>query len=284
MERLGHREFLVQDYAIVNSMQVLPNHYADLDTVCLLPRGWDRHRRMMPLLVELKKFPERRRLELLERADRWSLENDMPFFSALLVCSTNVSLLASHLRRQMVLSRPGAQRAWLRFHDPRVFRHLRWLLTPAQMTVLLGPVQCWTWFETLECRWHSQPSPETELQPSSISLNPTSAQWAALDQFDALNLCLRDIMDESDIPPTDEMALKLADALVEAASIGLQDIADKGLYARQRLVNGTNADFQEATRRRLSMVNAEGMSYVAACRMEGASNVGSDPGLIGVLP
>lgn len=216
MRGLTRRLFLTQDYAVINPLQVGAEDYDDLDVVRLLPAGLERHEHMMPLLVELRGLPEGSRIELLERVDHWSSEHDMPLFSALLACPAEMSRLVFHLRRRMVLRRPGGNSAWLRFHDPRVFQHLRWLLTPAQMASLMGPVTAWTWYDPLRACWQEQECPQTDPR-ARLSLSPS--QWQALEQFEALTRRLGELADEGE-DADDALARRLLNELVRARDAG----------------------------------------------------------------
>lgn len=235
MPGMDHRLFLAQDYALINPMQVALDQRSDLETVVLLPKNLERHIRMMPLLLELKSLPESERLALLDRADRWSRDHDMPLFCAMLAGDTDMPGLERHLLRNMLLSRTGAVRAWLRFHDPRVFRHLRWLLDDEQMCRLMGPVAAWTWFDPLGGNWHVHQRPGAS---DTRRLQLTREQWDSLEQFEALNRCLRDLAEKVPDPPDDGVVRQLMEGLKEAQRQGLQDVVDKSMYARQRLLYG----------------------------------------------
>lgn len=259
---LDHRLFLAQDYALINPMQVSLGQRSDLETVRLLPKGLERHTRMMPLLLELKSLPQSRRLDLLERAEWWSGNYDMPLFSALMAGAVDMRKLQMHLVRNMLLRRSGAAGAWLRFHDPRVFRHLRWMLDDEQMARLMGPVAVWTWYDPLSGQWQAH---ERAVDASSRRLILTQEQWLALDQLEALNRCLRDLAEELPAPADDGIARQLVEGLKDAQKQGLRETADRGLYARQRLRHGPNFHLRNDMRERLRRARKGETSYVAAC-------------------
>lgn len=263
---LDHRNFLLQDFALINPMQVALDQRQDLETACLLPEGLERHKRMMPLVLELRSLPESKRLELLERAARWGRSYDTPLFCALLRCDRDLPQLRSHLQRQMLLRRPPTGRAWLRFHDPRVFRHLSWLFDEEQMAHLMGAVSAWTWYDPLGRTWHEYERPARR---GFDPLLPTRTQWEALDQIEALNRCLRDLADETSRAPDDATAEQLMAALLEARQQGLEDMADRCLYAGQRLHGGVDFHLSVRVRESLQRARRGEMSYVAAYRASG---------------
>ncbi|MGY0560030.1 DUF4123 domain-containing protein [Luteimonas sp. A277] len=259
---LDHRLFVAQDYALINPMQVSLDQRSDLETVSLLPKCLERHARLMPLLVELKSLPQSRRLDLLEHAEWWSGNYDMPLFSALLAGAVDMQKLQMHLVRNMLLRRSGAAGAWLRFHDPRVFRHLRWMLDDEQMARLMGPVAAWTWYDPLSGQWQAH---ERTVAASSQRLTLTQEQWLALDQLEALNRCLRDLAEELPAPAGDDVARQLVEGLKNAQRQGLHEAADRGLYARQCLRHGADFHLCDDMRERLHRARKGEISYVAAC-------------------
>ncbi|MEZ0470328.1 DUF4123 domain-containing protein [Luteimonas salinilitoris] len=238
MVGLSHREFLAQDYALINPMQVAPDQYRDLDTVRLLPKGLDRHARMMPLLLRLKSLAEHVRIDLLHRAEQWARDYDMPLFSALMSSDVELARLKAHLLRNMLLKRLGVGRIWLRFHDPRVYRHLCWLLDGEQMARLMGPVSAWMWYDPLVGAWHThERAAAVELGPLQLS----QAQWKAMDQVEALNRCMRDLADEDSGPLGKGILRQLMAGLLEAQRKGLDEIGDRVLYATQFVRQGADS-------------------------------------------
>src|SRR5690554_1943999 len=190
---LDHRLFLEQDYALINPMQVGKEAYSDLDVLRLQPKGLERHERLMPLLVHLAGPEETRRIRLLERVDDRARGHDMPPFSALFTTEKATEQVKMSLRARMVLKRNAGGSVWLRYHDPGVFRHLCWLLDDAQLATLMGPVTAWLGYDPLSgswCRWNR---PDARVH-SRLHLSP--GQWQAVEQFEALNRCLRDFADE----------------------------------------------------------------------------------------
>lgn len=246
MWNLDHRWFLAQDYALVNPLQVALDQYSDLATVRLVPSGFERHARMMPLLVTLKTLSESRRLDLLARAHRWSRYYDLPLFCALLSSSATEHTIQASLRRNLIVSRGDGRQVWLRQHDPRIFRHLRWLLDDAQMANLMGPVTHWTWFDPLAGQWHAY-ARVRDVCAARLRLTP--GQWAAVDELEALNRCLRDLAQTSPEAPGDEIARQLLQGLQEAQRQGLGDMTQRCLYAHRQLHHGSHLAPRETTSR-----------------------------------
>ncbi|MCF7752237.1 DUF4123 domain-containing protein [Bacillus subtilis subsp. subtilis] len=259
---MGHRTFLAQTHAIIDPIQVAAAQFADLPVQALEPAELKGCLRQPPLLVTLEALPWERRLALLDRADAHLQERGRPLFCTLLACE-DPTRLRGHLQHLMGLWRPGNGRAWFRVHDPRVFRHLRWLLTPAQMAHVMGPVHAWTWHEPLGGTWRTHERPATRA-PFGFLLRPD--QFQSLDQLGVLNGCLRDLV--QDAPGTGSTQLRtLMDGVLEARGVGIADAVDLRLYACQRLRHGAGFHHQPTVHQRLQHVG-QGMSYAMACRLD----------------
>lgn len=259
---MGHRTFLAQTHAIIDPTQVAAAQFADLPVQPLEPAELQGCLRQPPLLVALEALPWEQRLVLLDRADAHLRERGRPLFCALLACE-DAPRLHGHLQHLMGLWRPGRGRVWFRVHDPRVFRHLRWLLTPAQMAHVMGPVHAWTWHEPLGGTWRTHARPE-ERAPFGLLMQPD--QFQGLEQLGVLNGCLRDLT--QDAPGTGSTQVRtLMAGVLEARGTGIVHATDLRLYACQRLQHGAGFHRQPAVRQRLLRVE-QGMSYAMACRLD----------------
>lgn len=258
---LDHRLFLEQDYAIINPMQVGKEQYADLDTQVLLPKELERHRRMMPLLVHLASMDQSCRLELLERSEHWARHHHMPLFTALFSSSSVPERVRTTFVARMLLQRDDGRRTWLRYHDPRVFRHLQWLLNGDQLAAVMGAAETWLGFDPLHRRWIQWRRPDAA---NHQRLRLDARQWQAVEQFEALNGCLRDLADEGK-NCDDDVARRLLEGLLDAQRQGLMQSADRILFARQQLEHGPGIERLPAVALRLRKACEREASYVVAC-------------------
>lgn len=258
---LDHRLFLEQDYALINPMQVGRGAYSDLDVLRLQPKGLERHERLMPLLVHLAGVEEARRIKLLERVDDWARGHDMPLFSALLRSEKSPGQVKASLQARMVLKRDDGGRAWLRYHDPRVFRHLCWLLDDVQLATLMSPVTAWLGYDPLSGSWCRWARPDA-LVHRHLYLSPW--QWQAVEQLEALNRCLRNFADEGK-PSDDATARNVLEGLLAAREQGLTQRDDAILYARQQFDHGKGISVLPAVADRLRQVRERAASYIMAC-------------------
>ncbi|WP_164972160.1 DUF4123 domain-containing protein [Luteimonas sp. YGD11-2] len=263
---LDHRLFLAQDYAIINPMQVGREAYSDLSPLRLQPKGLERHEHILPLLVDLKSLEAAHRIELLERTLSWAQRHHMPLFSALFSSEHTYAQVFSELLRRTVLQREGGQRVWLRYYDPRVFRHLQWLLDDEQLATLMGSAQTWLGFDPLCRRWHQWTRPNAA---KGLYLRLDSEQWQAVSHLEALNRCLRDLA-EMGQESGDDIAKRVLEGLLVARRQGLAHFSDAALFALQQLEYGPEFALFPAVALRLQRAREQGISYSSACR--GLSN------------
>ena len=242
---LDHRLFLEQDYGLINPLQVGKEHYADLEVHRLMPKGFARHERMLPLLVPLGSLEREQRIELLERAEDWARSHHMPFFSALFTSQHEARYVRAMLVDRMVSRRPDRVNVWLRFHDPRVFRHLQWLLDPKQVSALMGPAVTWLGFDPLCRHWHCWSRPDST---GNQRLCLSHEQWQAVEQFEALNRCLRDLA-QLDLPTDDDAARRVLESLLEARRNGLEQDAAAIGFALHRQTGETERQADPEVRR-----------------------------------
>lgn len=84
---------------------------------------------------------------LRERAQRARASGAPPAICAILECDKATHRLHRHLSACLAMPNPAGGSAIFRFHDPRVFAHLRWILKPEQLGALIGPVARWTYLD-----------------------------------------------------------------------------------------------------------------------------------------
>lgn len=188
---LDHRRFWAYDFGLINPLQVEERYWKALNPVALAPRALQSEQHLLPKLVALRELPRDKADALFLQAQDYSASHDLPFFSALYVCNSSTAALQGHLERVMLVSDRQQNGYWLRYHDSRVFMHLRWMLSLANLTQLFGPIVNWDWFDVLTQSWRSEASPDGSL-PHSVNtgLRPSAGEWSAMQRIEALNACL----------------------------------------------------------------------------------------------
>lgn len=263
MTVLDHRLLLAQDYALVNPLQVDSSLWRDLPLVPLSPKDLAAEPHAMPRLLALREMAEHECLQLLERVHEQERRSKYPYFSALIVSSRTTSELSAQLAERMIVRGPDRRNAILRYFDPRVFRHLRWILNKTQMDSLLRSVDVWTWF-TAAGNW-SQYRCTSAASPSRLRL--TDKQWEALQRLRLLHRCLEQIAIYVPESLNDDAIAQHVDAFLHLAytEYGLRDGDDRSLYALQAARFHPRIGEHPEIRIRLCKVQKGDISYVGAC-------------------
>ncbi len=261
--RIGHRELAAHQYAILNPLQLERAQWADLSTVALRPKGLQGKADALPRLLALALLDDTQRDALLERADAWDKHNDLPFFALLLKSVAPVGRVATHLTRQLVVRAPDGSDALLRWYDPRVFRHLRWLLTAAQLRTLSGPVAGWCWRDGSE-DWRTHEVAVTDTV--STRLRPTPEQWATISRMGVLNRTIAQLGRNAPALPLDDTMFRRIDTHLQHAydHHGLVDEADARLFAEQA-IRYPEIHRHPTMAQRLDHARQGEITYVGAC-------------------
>ncbi len=238
MMEMHHRRFFEQDFGLINPMRIAAAEYADLSLIPLIPPGLERHERLMPRLICLRELDEDDRIDLLERSERWQAQYAAPLFCALFQSSASAARLKRHWCTVMLACAPHFK-AWLRLHDPLVFRHLPWLSGPEQIAFYMGPIARWTWFDPFNRHWQALESPTLE---EGISPQPfTPAQLDSLELLEVVNACLRKLTRETPEYRLDNGTARALLAHARAAcDAGLSDLDDRCFYVRLGLCHGSD--------------------------------------------
>lgn len=262
---LWHRPLLEQDYALINPLQVDSVLWADLPLLPLVPKASKAHADLMPRLLNLKEVSEQARLQLLDRVSAQERYNRRaPYFSALFMTSLSSDLVAARLSDRLIVRGPAKSIALLRYYDPRVFRHLRWLLDEKQMNLLLLGIDSWTWCDEDGCWQQFRPGGKAP----NAGLHLSAEQWGGLQRLGLLNQCLRKISDREPERAGDDAIAKAADALLRKSyeQHGLADRDDRCLYAEQGIRFHPEIHRHPELEKRLAHAQASATSYVSACR------------------
>jgi len=267
METLDHRVILEHRFALLNPIRVPSSRTAPMVTQPLVPAGWDRHMRLMPRLVDLDLLDHGQRLALLDRQTLWMQQHDGAYFSALLQSGADLQRVRSHLLRMMIISVAGRE-SWLRLHDARVFKHLAWMLSPAQLARLMGPVEVWTWFDEHDQRWQSTSRPEMDEE----TLQQLDRQALAdISLIEAINVAVRDDLRAGLSAPDAEALRALLQAGHLAGRYGIDDLHDVAYFMRLSMKYGEALVHMPAFTRCLEYFHAGHGSFVGACTRDDAS-------------
>lgn len=228
---LEHRLITDCPFALVNPFDVdrdlwvdLPHHPLSAPRLSALPG-------QLPVLVDLLKLSFTSRLELVQRAWDWKRANERPLFCGFIKSTEPVERMVRHLGRRLLIKNTSDEQLFLRFYDPRVFEHLCWIFTPAQLASLMGPAEAWYW-PTRCGEWQKTVRPE--LRTYSLILEPQ--QLLSLGRIGILNRILKSLGRLQPSRAVDISLVRKIDAWLQCAlDEGLSEAADLQLYVLQAL-------------------------------------------------
>jgi hypothetical protein len=240
--------------------------WGDLVSLPIVPDRYRDQPHLFPQLVELEQMDEHARMGLLDRARRWVENHGTPYFSALLQTSTSAERLRRHLANQMDRYH-FARRQYdvIRLHDPKVFRHMRWLLDAHQWETLLGPIDSWAWLEPAGSWQRRDRDRDVTNIAAQIRLSP--GQWISLLRVGEINQSLARLSRVAPEIPDDAKLAQQLDALLGEAwgTYQLEDRTDRLLFAEQAVRFHPRIHQHPQLQERLQRVHAPELTYAGAC-------------------
>lgn len=228
---LEHRLISDCSFALVNPLDVGSPQWADLPHYPLTAPRLNAPPGQLPLLIDLLKLSSTSRLELVQRAWSWERANGRSFFCGFIKSTKSVERMVHHLGRRLLIKNTAGEQLFLRFYDPRVFEHVRWIFTPTQLAALMGPADVWCWLDRAG-QWQREVRPE--LRTYSLILEPH--QHLSLGRIGVLNRILKTLCG---LQPSRTMDIALVQEveawLRRALDEGISEVADLQLYVFQAL-------------------------------------------------
>lgn len=251
-------------YALLNPLHVASSDRDDLDSHTLKTPSVKVRDPLLPQLVCLESLSLTQREHLAKRIEQYAKRGSV-FLSALLQSEADTEEVIRHFRFTLEQARPGSRRRWwLRCYDPRVFRHLCWLLETASMDRLLGPITCWRWPNQYG-QWHALERHETSDLSTRAPLLSAS-QWSCIDRMASLNAVIdRLAMLKPEAVASFDDYRDLDGLLVKAQQLGLADAEGRQLYAEQAARFHPHIHDHPEMRRRLDQTVETQGSYVRRC-------------------
>ncbi|MFM0168824.1 DUF4123 domain-containing protein [Paraburkholderia sediminicola] len=127
--------------------------------------------------------------------------------------------LMTSLSSTIALARESEGYSVFRFYDPRVFRHLPWVLQPEQLSALFGPVHRWRYLDNQG--WITVERPVEPVLP----FEPTSEQRATLKRLHLIEKSLKSIREAGEA--ADHRTARQLDLLFEKGA--RYNLADEDL-------------------------------------------------------
>lgn len=188
---------------------------------------------VMPVLY-IVEHPDRQVAALHAVASKDAGSGLPPRICALLETEADAETLMIHLGNTIALARESGTFCAFRFYDPRVFRHLHWVLPPEQYSYLYGPISRWRYF--YQDDWVVAERPLAVAK----QVQPTDEQWATLRRLHLIEKALQSIRDAGE--PVDESTAPQLNTLFEkGAGYGLSG-EDLAVFAVQSALVSPHLD------------------------------------------
>ncbi|SPA31232.1 conserved hypothetical protein [Cupriavidus taiwanensis] len=259
----SHRWLSDFAYGLLNPLRLDREEWEDLPVTRLAPPELKVQAEFMPLLLSFNDLTAPQRAILLGRIEAREQQGDS-YLCGLLNSDAEKSVLSAHLSRLLVMTRQdNGQRYLLRYYDPRVMRHLQWLLTDKQHVEFCGPISVWSWPASsgwITGRRLAQYSPGQRLV-----LRPH--QWATLERLALMNRALTELeILAPDLSQNDALFQWLDAALLQASTdLALTDSEDWLFCAIQSVRFHPQIHHHPQLLERLGQAATKRGSYAAAC-------------------
>lgn len=259
----SHRWLSDFAYALLNPLRLEREEWEDLPLTRLAPPGLKVQAEFMPLLLSFRDLTAPQRAILLSRIEAREQQGDS-YLCGLLNSDAENSVLSAHLSRLLVRTRQdNGQRYLLRYYDPRVMRHLQWLLTDKQHVAFCGPISVWSW--PASSGWNTSRRLAQYSPGQQLVLRPH--QWATLERLALINRALTELeILAPDLPQNDALFQRLDAALVQASTeLALTDSEEWLFCAIQSVRFHPQIHHHPQLLERLGQAATKRGSYAAAC-------------------
>ena len=174
---LLHRLPTEHSFALLDQLSVddLP---AEIHADPVIPRGLENASHLMPLMIDLRALAEVQHSALVDWLEASLQRCGESPIACWLKTQASPTRIRSHLAARLVVRSGNGERCLLRYYDPKVFAHLRWILNAAQLGELFGPVSGWTYW--LDGGWRlASPAPRAagRARPSMRNKVSSCAVW-----------------------------------------------------------------------------------------------------------
>jgi Domain of unknown function (DUF4123) len=163
--------------------------FEDLPRLSLAPVELDAQKNILPSLVDFSALTPARRLGVLEFLESKQIQKAASGLSALLASEKTADVVINHFRKQFIRKDAKHQRVLFRFHDPRVWHQLQWILDSQSIQQLMGPIDKWMYQLTPEWLVINKPS---NAKTSEVKLHALE-QKILIDRIGLINRVIQKI-------------------------------------------------------------------------------------------
>nr|WP_198044537.1 DUF4123 domain-containing protein [Cupriavidus taiwanensis] len=258
-----HRWLAEYDFALLDPLRFEVEEYRDFPVTAIVPEPLSNQAKYMPVLMRLRELTDEARGRLLKSIDDRLASGDATL-SGLLRCGTGAGQLLSHLRKLLIVRHlRSGQDYLLRYFDPRVMRHLQWILGAEQRGALLGPAHAWAW----PCAQGWRVLQRQEADSLSYQLRLEDAQWDSLQRLPLVNAALVELeMVAPGLLRDEGLPRTLDEQLVYASqAMGLREEADWVFCSVQAARFHPEIHEHPRLQKLVLRARAEGTGYADAC-------------------
>ena len=263
---LLHRLPTEHSFALLDQLSVddLP---AELHADPVIPRGLENASHLMPLMIDLRALAEVQHSALVDWLEASLQRCGESPIACWLKTQASPTRIRSHLAARLVVRSGNGERCLLRYYDPKVFAHLRWILNAAQLGELFGPVSGWTCW--LDGGWrHVNPPPPSAGRAPAFD----AQQGEHLRRVAAINALLAELPASPDADAFERSARRLSGYIARAQRYGWRDERDWLSFGRLCLACHPDFDAHPEIRRLIERLADDEIGFAdAAALLEAAS-------------
>jgi hypothetical protein len=198
-----------------NGEVVLPGVLPVYEIGELVPTGRPEHAGVAPKLYGVE-HAEEQVPALKQQIERDIRSGRPPVICAMLESTELYGPIQEQLSERLLLPKPTEGAAVFRYYDPRVFRHLRWILKAEQLGGLLGLVDSWTYLDPEE-GWVTVERPKCD---GATAFEVSRDQYAAIARIELVEQAI-DLLRTSRMSSTADTPRQLHAQLVKGEGYGL---------------------------------------------------------------
>lgn len=257
---IEHRLLDEHAYLLLDQAHAQSDFWRELPSRSIAPAELKGEAKALPLLVATRQLTQAQRERILDHLVSTPAETPR-IVSALFATDASVERLATHLSARLIVTIPPQDKHLFRYYDPRVFRHLLWIMAATQLAALFGPVSAWTWCDA-QGNWQRN-SPPQGVEPA-LSLRAKNLDLARIGLLERCLKALRGTVPDFTDDAGNVQARHVNTLLDAALSQGLTDEADMRLYVTQAVCIHPQIHNHPELVRRLQAAGDDD-SYVGAC-------------------
>lgn len=217
------------NYLVIDRLK-FPSRFTELPVIELVNPLLAPQAHLYPWLLPLHALESSEWSSVLEQLKSVNHVEDKPLGYLLIKSSGPDSLVRQHLVDALFINDGTGKKHILRYYDPKVLFHLRWMLPPWNIATMLGTKLIRDWTFWLDGNWHTLSFSEDVLvKPESQNLH---SQFEQLQRISMINEILLSFPVESDLYKREQFSQRINNLLETAnRECGLTEPVDLQSFA-----------------------------------------------------